>query len=105
MLETFTMTELMNMRFDKVNIDLSNGFKLVAEKNSDPAYANEIFVGITDGNGVWWQDLAVIRQAYKYDSDGSVKWSDEEFEVMVYTDKDNEDYTHKFSIGLFHCGI
>lgn len=90
---------------NRISIPLSNGFYLVAERNTDPNYNREIFIGITDGNGVWWQDLAVVRNAYKYDHDLNVIWKDEEFDVLVYADKDNEDFTHDFTVGLHHGGI
>ena len=37
----------------------------------------------------------------EYDADGNVKWDDEEFDVIVYADKDDDDYTHKFTVGLY----
>lgn len=89
---------------NKIDIPLPNGFHLVAEQNTDPMYANEIFIGITDGNGVWWQDLAIVRNAYQYEGD-AVVWKDEEFDVLVYSDKDNEDFTHDFTVGLYHGGV
>lgn len=89
---------------NKIDIPLPNGFHLVAEKNTDPMYANEIFIGITDGNGAWWQDLAIVRNAYQYVGD-EVVWKDEEFDVLVYSDKSNEDFTHDFTVGLYHGGI
>lgn len=57
-----------------------------------------------DRNGVWYQDLAIVRNAYTYNGD-TVEWKDEEFEVLVYSDKDNEDFTHDFSIGIYHGGV
>lgn len=89
-------------------IPVGNGYYLVAEQNTDPSFSKEIFVGITDGNGVWWQDLAVIRPAYDYGADNnSLKpvWKSDKFEVLVYSDENNEDYTHDFSVGLYHGGI
>lgn len=88
----------------RIDIPLPNGFHLVAEQNTDPMYENELYIGITDGNGVWWQDLAVVRNAYQYDGD-DVVWKDEEFDVLVYSDKDNEDFTHDFTVGLHHGGV
>lgn len=88
----------------KIVIELPNGYQLVAERNTDPAYPYELFIGITDGNGVWWQDLAVIRNAYCYEGD-DVRWKPEEFDVLVYADKYNEDFTHDFTVGLYHGGV
>ena len=89
----------------KIVIDLPNGYKLIAEQNTDPNYKNEIFVGITDGNGVWYQDLAVIRNRYEIDDKFQVHWSDDQFQVLVYADENNEDCTNEFDVGLYHGGV
>lgn len=89
---------------NRIVIDLPNGFQLVAERNTDPNFKNEIFIGITDGNGVWWQDLAIVRQAYEIKQE-ETEWKDDEFDILVYSDKDNEDFTHDFTVGLYHGGI
>lgn len=89
---------------NKIVIELPNGYQLVAERNTDPNYQNEIFIGISDGNGVWWQDLAVVRNAYVIDGDDIV-WKDGEFDVLVYSDENNEDFTHDFTIGLYREDI
>ena len=73
------------------SINISNGFKLVAEQNRDPQFQNEIYVGIENTNGIWHQDFAIIRHS-------DVKF--DEIEVLVYADKNNEDYTNKFSIKI-----
>lgn len=85
----------MNKAFD---IELPNGFKLSAEQNADPNYQNEIFIGIKDNRGVWHQDLAVVR----FGHDGmSLKETADNFEVLVYSDAYDEDYTHRFSVDLY----
>ncbi len=84
----------------KIVIELPNGLKLVAERNTDKAFANEIFIGIMDGE-VWHQDLAIVRNSYGISEDGKTQWKDGEYEVIVFGDKDDEDYTHKFEIGLY----
>lgn len=88
----------------RIVIPLPNGLNLVAEQNSDPNYSREIFIGIMDRGGVWHQDLAIVRNAYTYNHNLDVEWKDEAFEVLVYSDKDNEDFTHDFSIGMYHGG-
>lgn len=89
----------------KIVIPLSNGYKLVAVQNTDPNYRNEIFIGITNGDGEWWQDLAVVRNAYEIGDDLGVRWKEDEFDVLVYSDENNEDFTHDFTVGLYHGGI
>ena len=89
----FTLRESEN----RVTIDL--GFAtLVAEKGFDPNY-KEVFIGLEDEQGVWLQDLAVIGGKYHYEKGEVVH--DSEVSIKVYSDKDDEDYTHDFSVGLY----
>lgn len=83
---------------DKIKIDL--GFAtLVAEKGADNNY-REIYLGLEDKNGVWLQDLAIIRQKYHYDEDSNVI-NEKGIDVMVYSDANDEDYTNKFDIDIY----
>lgn len=84
----------------RIVIKLPNGLKLVAEQNTDPEYQNEFYVGIETQKGVWHQNLAVIRNAYSIDDNLAVNLEPDRFEVLVYADKDSEDYTNKLSIDL-----
>lgn len=84
------------MRNEKIKIDL--GFaSLVVEAGNDQM--KEVYVGLEDSNGAWFQDLTVIGQ--KYHVDGENIAYDEGIRVRVFADKDNEDYTHSFDIGIF----
>lgn len=83
----------------KIDIDLENGYKLVAQRNTDPLYDREIFVGVVDNNGVWDQDLAIVRNSYTIE-DGKPIWKEKQFDVIVYGDKNSEDFTDDYSIGL-----
>lgn len=83
---------------DKIKIDL--GFAaLVAEKGVDNNY-REIYLGLEDKNGVWLQDLAIIRQKYHYDEYSNII-NEKGINVMVYSDANDEDYTHKFDIDIY----
>lgn len=87
------------MENNRIVIDL--GFcKLIAEKGTDNNY-NEIYVGV-EKNGVRVQDLAIVREKYHHkDNPNSgipTVVNEDKFEVLVYADKDNEDYTNKFII-------
>ena len=53
-----------------------------------------------NGNGIWHQDLVVIRNAYSIDDNLIVNWNPGKFEVLVYANKDDVDYTNKFSVEL-----
>ena len=76
----------------KIIIELQNGLQLAVEQNRDPNFSKEIYVGVIKDN-VWYQDLAIVRPAGDQNDDA--------FEVLVYADKDSEDYTDQFRIGLF----
>ena len=83
---------------EKIKIDL--GFAtLVAERGIDKIY-NEIFIGLEDKNGVWYQDLAVVRQMYHYDKDLNVI-QNKGIEALIYSNAEDEDYTHKFDIDIY----
>lgn len=86
---------------NRISIDLENGFRLVAEQGADPNYNREMFIFIEKENGVICQDLAVVRNAYEYYDDYDVKWKDDVYEVLVYGDENNEDYTGRFEIGRY----
>lgn len=85
---------------NRIEIELPNGYKLVAEQNTDPQYTREMFVGIVNPNGVWHQDLAIVRSSYHYDGD-KVIWDNKKFDVLVYGNEDNEDFTEDFTVGLY----
>lgn len=85
---------------NRITIELPKGLKLVAERNIDPEYQNEIYVGIETPDGIWHQDLVVIRNAYSIDDNLIVNWNPGKFEVLVYANKDDVDYTNKFSVEL-----
>lgn len=84
----------------RIVINLSNGFRLVAEQSQDPEFQNEIYVGIETDDGVYYQDLAVIRNAYSINENLRVVWNPDILEVLVYADKNDEDYTNKYSVGI-----
>ena len=90
----------------RIVIPLSDGLSIVAERGNDPNYPRELFIGIVRDDGVWYQDLAIVRNAYHYDDDSyDVVYDDDKFEVLVYADENDEDYTDRFEIDLYHGGI
>lgn len=74
---------------------MQNGLKLAAgyavKQNQGSNFSKEIYVGVIKDN-VWYQDLAIVRSV--------ADQNDNEFEVLVYADKDSKDYTDQFRIGL-----
>ena len=83
----------------KIAIDLPNGLQLVAERTATN-YKNEIIIGILK-DGVWHQDLAIVRNRYTHDENNGVRWIDNQFEILVYADENSEDYTNSFTVGTY----
>lgn len=82
---------------EKIVIDL--GFaNLIAEASTNDY--KEIYVALESKDGVWFQDLAVIGQKYHHDDNLNVV-NEEGIRALVYADKDNEDYTNEFDIGIW----
>lgn len=63
-------------------INLGDKTCLVVDKTPD----YDEFCVCIEKDGVIWQDLAIVRKEKK------------DYEVLVYADENNEDYTHKFTI-------
>ena len=87
-------------KVNRIEIKLPNGYKLVAEQNTDPQFSREMFIGVVDPNGVWHQNLAIVRSSYRYDGENII-WSDDQFDVLVFGNENNEDFTEDFAIGLY----
>jgi len=81
----------------EIVVPLPTGNYLVATRNGDPHYDTEIFMGLVDKRGCWFQDLACVRNAYQY-MDEMPTLKKGKMEVLVYADDFDEDYTHKFTI-------
>lgn len=85
------------MENKKIKIDL--GFaSLVVEAGNEQM--KEVYVGLEDKKGAWFQDLAVVGQ--KYHIEGIDIAFEEGIQVRVFADKDNEDYTHSFNIDILN---
>ena len=83
---------------DKFVIPLSNGCKLIAERNTGE-FDKELYVGIESEDGVYLQDLAIIRPTYSFKGEEVVFGSDA-FEILVFGDSELEDYTDKYTVPL-----
>lgn len=90
------------MERNRIEINIGNGMKIVAEQNPDSTFDREIYIGIENSKGTWIQDLAIVRQDYKYEDDCQEPvWKDDVFEVLVYGNPNSEDWTESFQIGLW----
>lgn len=85
---------------DRVEIPLSHGLMLVAERNCDPDYDRELYVGIVDSAGAWIQDIVCVQNAYRYKNDGQLDWLDDTFKVILWGDAETDDFTQEFDIPL-----
>ena len=81
----------------RIEIEISENMKLVAEINHDPY--KEIMIGV-EKDGCWIQDLAIVGKRYHYDMDLNVTF-DDGFQVFVYGDAKTEDYTDEFLIDQY----
>ena len=82
-----------------IKIKLPNNLYLTVENDPNLYGFHEVFVGITDENDRWLQDLAVVRDAYHYEN-GKVKL-DNKIAVLVYADSEDDDYTNEFTIDFW----
>lgn len=76
---------------ERIGTRLDNGNRIVVEHDTDPMLSNELCIGVVDANGVWIQDIAVVRSMLSTDK----------FEVLVYADAYDEDYTNRFVIDTY----
>ena len=61
----------------------------------------DICVYVEDNNGVIIQDICVVREHYHFNPKKECFEIDSNMiDCMVWSDNDNEDYTHKFTIGV-----
>lgn len=82
---------------NRIEIDL--GFAtLTVDKSADPNFPREIYIGLEKG-GQWLQDLVIITHKNHYE-EGELVY-EEGIRVLVYADKDSEDYTNEFNIGIY----
>ena len=81
----------------RVEMPISNGRVLVAELSNDRDF-KEIYLGVETEDGQWRQDLVLVGNTYKIvDTDLHVEQEDKA-RVCVYSDANQEDYTHSFTI-------
>lgn len=81
---------------EKIEVAIPGGRNLVVEKNDDPEFPYEVFVGITDSQDRLLQNLALIGQDYDC-STNDPRWLDR-YRVCVWGDSENEDWTDEFII-------
>lgn len=83
---------------DRFTIELSNGYKLVSERNSGE-FNKELYVGIESPDGAYVQDLVIVRPTYTF-KDNDVVFDADKFEILVFGDAGLEDFTDKYTVPL-----
>lgn len=84
---------------NKIVIPLDNGYKLIAEQNTDNEFNKEVYVGIESPSGVFIQDLCTVRPTYTIEGEHVVFDSDK-FELLIYGDAEIDDFTNSLIIPL-----
>ena len=83
---------------EKISIPLSNDYKLVVEKNTGE-FDKEVYVGIERPDGLYCQDLAIVRPTYRFENH-DVVFDADKFEILVFGDAESEDFTERFTVPL-----
>ena len=74
----------------EIDMDIGNGFRLVAETNIDDEGNQEIFIGVADQNDNWLNDLCAVRHR-----SGGLSGV---FQTLVWKDPDKDSYTDEFLV-------
>ena len=81
---------------NKIRINLSEGLELVAELYDHDGQHPEIIVFL-EKDGIIHQDVCLVRP---HENVEHVQEADR-VDCIVWSDADNEDYTHKFVVGIY----
>lgn len=85
--ESIEITKNKNTNFEIVLPGTDRHSKLCASLNPAP-FNDEIIIGVKDKNGLYDQDLVLVRRNLKT----------KKYEVIVWADVNNDDYTNIFEI-------
>lgn len=81
---------------NKLRINLDCNLELVAELYNHDGNHPEIVVYI-EKDGMAYQDICIVRP---HENERCIQVTDV-VDCIVWSDKDNEDYTHKFVVGVY----
>lgn len=85
-----------------LKMPLHDGVCLCADICSADKDHKEIYVGLRNKEDLWFQDLAVVREAYHYAKGTPEIINDHgNYEVLVFANELSEDYTHRLTIGEY----
>jgi len=83
---------------NKAFVQLSDGRKIVAEVLNYDGRHPEMCICVVGADGQVEQDICVVRPSFN-EQTGAV--SDTSYDCLVWTEADNEDYTHRYAINRF----
>lgn len=83
---------------DKLVINLANGTQLVAEFFDYDGRHPELFICLKK-DGIYMQDICLARP--RLDANYDVDANSDDIECLVWSDENDEDYTHKFIIAQY----
>lgn len=76
--------------------------KIVAEiLNWHDEFPNELCVYLCDENDRIIQDICLVREHYSCGVNSGVEINENVIDCMVWSDSNDDDYTHKFLIGVY----
>ena len=81
---------------DRIEIVIDEHTKLVGWKDTVTEY-NEMCIYL-EKDGYIYQDLVLVRQRHSNDDGSDIIHVPGEYQVLVWGDKDDEDYTNLFDI-------
>lgn len=84
---------------NRIEVPLGSKRSLVAEVGADENY-KEIFVGLME-NGLWVQDFVIVGEEYKYGDNDEIIPNHDQFSLKVYSNAENEDFTHDFIVDRY----
>lgn len=83
---------------DSVEVPLPNGCILCAENDIEADSDHPaIYIGLKK-DGVYFQDLVAVRAKYHYENSDTPVIEDGKYEILVFGDAKNEDYTDRFEV-------
>ena len=81
---------------DSVEVPLPNGCILYAENDMDSDHP-AIYISLKK-DGVCFQDLVAVRAKHHYEDSDTPVIEDGKYEILVFGDAWNEDYTDRFEV-------
>ena len=87
---------------NKIEIEIGNKKLVAFIQDWEDELPKEVYISIVDNNGIFLQDICMVREHYSYNEDDDCFEIDSDrVDCRVWSDVDNEDYTYKFVIDVY----